>query len=269
MVQAGQHSGTLPEVLTALSERHQRSSQLAHKLTGALAYPSIVAVVGLGVAVFLSVKTLPSLTQILTDSSIPTPVLTKQVMAFGQFIAGAWLAIALGLAAAFMVVMIVAGLAAERGFQPPSWLRRLHPKVLRRMAVGRLSLHLAELLRTGVPMVEALRVLSPATSGGGGLRRRLLAAADRVEAGEELSAALDDEHWFDPEFCRLLDIGQASGELEVLLERIGHRYARQAERLIDRLITLLEPCVILMLAVLVGVVVMAAVLPLLRLQEVL
>ena len=111
----------------------------------------------------------------------------------------------------------------------PLWLRRLSPKLLRRMAVGCLSLQLAELLRSGVPMVEALRVLAPTTAGstpGNTLRRRLVSAAERVERGEELSAALDDEHWFDPEFRRLLDIGQASGELDVLLERIGHRYAR-------------------------------------------
>ncbi|MHC4414376.1 MAG: type II secretion system F family protein [Planctomycetota bacterium] len=270
MVGAGQHSGTLPEVLKALSERHERSGELSHRLTAALAYPSIVAMVGLGVVVFLSVKTLPDLAQVLAASGIETPALTEKVMAFGRYLAGSWLAIGLGLLALIFVAWTAAGLAGRWGFKPPSWLRRLYPKVLRRMAVARLSLHLAELLRTGVPVVEALRVLAPTTAGGGGaLRRRLLAAADRVERGDELAAALDDEQWFDAEFRRLLTIGQASGELEVLLERIGNRYARQATRLIDRLTTLLEPCVILTLAVLVGIVVMAAVLPLLRLGEIL
>ena len=101
------------------------------------------------------------------------------------------------------------------------------------------------------------------------MARQLHTAADRVERGDELAAAMDDEHWFDGEFRGLLAIGQATGELDSLLERIGRRYARQAERLIDRLAALLEPSVILTLAVLVGLVVMAAILPLLRLQEVL
>ncbi|MCH8166194.1 MAG: type II secretion system F family protein [Planctomycetes bacterium] len=273
MVQAGQHSGTLPEVLRSVAQRHERSGELSHKLISALAYPSIVAMVGLGVVVFLSTKTLPDLTQVLADADIETPALTAQVMAFGQFLAGYWLAIVLVLFGLIAMVVVAAGAAARWGVELPRWLRRLSPKVLRRMAVARLSLQLAQLLRSGVPMVEALRVLAPTTSGGGALGssldRRLLAAADHVERGEELSAALDDEHWFDPEFRRLLEIGQASGELDVLLERIGHRYARQANRLIDRLATLLEPCVILALAMLVGMVVMAAVLPLLRMQEVL
>ena len=149
----------------------------------------------------------------------------------------------------------------------PLWLRRWSPHVLRKLAVARLSIQLAELLRTGVPMVDALRVVAPTTPGVT-LRRRLLEAADRVERGEDIAAALDDEHWFDGEFQRLLQIGQTSGELDTLLDRLGHRYARQANRMIDRLATLLEPAVILTLAVLVGLVVMAAILPLLRLQEV-
>lgn len=267
MVQAGQHSGTLPEVLRSVAQRHERSGELSHKLTSALAYPSIVAMVGLGVVVFLSTKTLPDLTQVLADADIETPALTAKVMAFGQFLAGYWLAIVLVLFGLIAMVVVAAGAAAPYGVELPRWLQALSPKVLRRMAVARLSLQLAQLLRSGVPMVEALRVLAPTATGH--LGRRLLDAADHVERGEELSAALDDEHWFDPEFRRLLEIGQASGELDVLLQRIGHRYARQANRLIDRLATLLEPCVILALAMLVGIVVMAAVLPLLRLQEVL
>ena len=267
MVRAGQHGGTLSDVLKTLAERHERSGELTNRLVGALAYPAIVALVGVGVVVFLSVKTLPNLTQILTDNGIAIPALTQRVMTLGQLLAGSWLLLLVGLLAALVGAVLAGELTRRLGVQPPAWVRRLHPKVFRRMAVARVTLQLSELLRTGVPMVEALRVLAPTTAAGG-LRRRLESAADMLEGGEELSAALNDEHWFDPELRRLLDIGQASGELETLLERIGHRYTRQATRLIDRLTTLLEPAVILTLAVMVGLVVMAAILPLLRLQEI-
>lgn len=284
MIEAGQLSGTLPRVLRTLAERHERSGELSNKLISALAYPAIVAMVGLGVVIFLSVKTLPDLTQILTHAGIETPALTAKVMAFGQFLAGHWLALVVLAVGALGSWTVLSGLTAQRQIQWPDWLRRRYPKVLRRMAVARVSLQLAELLRAGVPVVDALRVLAPTSSGGGGgsrsggggasggggsLARQLHTAADRVERGDELAAALDDEHWFDGEFRQLLTIGQATGELDSLLERIGRRYARQAERLIDRLAALLEPSVILTLAVLVGLVVMAAILPLLRLQEVL
>ncbi len=274
MIEAGQLSGTLTGVLRALTERHQRSGELSNKLIAALAYPTIVAMVGLGVVIFLSVKTLPDLTQILTDAGIQTPALTAKVMTFGQFLSGHWLAIIAVIVAGAIALPVIQGIAAMRRIQLPDRLRRLYPKVLRRIAVANVSLQLAELLRSGVPMVQSLRVLgptapAPGVSGGGSLHRRLMTAADRVEHGDELAAAMDDELWFDAEFRRLLAIGQATGELDSLLERIGRRYARQAKRLIDRLVALLEPCVILTLAVLVGLVVMAAILPLLRLQEVL
>jgi len=124
--------------------------------------------------------------------------------------------------------------------------------------------------RAGIPAVEALRVLPSTVSGVGapGLRAALGRAADEVERGASLAAALDDGLWFDTEFRRLVAIGEASGELETQLERLGSRYERRARRLIERLASLLEPAVILTLAALVGLVVMAAVLPLIQLQEV-
>jgi type II secretory pathway component PulF len=137
------------------------------------------------------------------------------------------------------------------------------------LIVARFAQVLAELLRSGVPVVEALRVLAPTFSTASGFAVSIRGAAERIERGEDLAQALDDERWFDAEFRRLLDVGQAAGDLDQLLMRIAERYGRHARRLIDRLAALLEPVVILLLALMVGAVVMAAVLPLLRLREML
>lgn len=269
MVSAGQHGGELPRVLRSMAEQHERSGELTQKFTAALAYPAIITLIGLGVVIFLSVKTLPDLTGILMDAGIEVPALTANVMAIGQVLAGNWLLILL---IAFLLILTAAIAPGLRNRYVPvaSSEKRFtfKPQVWRRMCVAGLSLRLSALIRTGVPVVDALRVLSP-TVGDRYLQHRLNDAADRVERGEEMSAALTDGTWFDEEYRRLLDIGQATGELHVLLERIGHRYQRQAQRLIDRLAALLEPCVMLALAVLVGIVVMAAILPMIRLQEVL
>jgi type II secretory pathway component PulF len=138
---------------------------------------------------------------------------------------------------------------------------------MRRVAVARISCQLAELIRSGVPLVEAMRVVAPTASGS--IRQSLHLAADRIERGEDIASSLDDPLYFDGEFRRLVEVGERTGELGELLDRIGARYERQSNRLIDRLATLLEPCVILVLAVLIGLVVMAAILPILRLQEIL
>jgi len=270
MVNAGQHAGTLPIVLRSLAERLERSGELSGKLASALAYPMVITMVGLGVTVFLSVKTLPDLVGILSSLKLEPPALTSKIMAIGQFIAGYWFLLLIASPLLLTVLLAARAIVQRLGWgetRLTQWMKRLHPLVLRRLAVARLCEQLAQLMRSGVPITEALRVLSP-TARGKGLAGVLSRAAERIEEGEEVAAALDDPYWFDPEFRRLLEVGQAGGELDQLLTRLADRYSRQSRRLIDRLASLLEPAVILMLAALVGVVVMAAVLPLLKLQEV-
>ena len=271
MIAAAQQSGTLPGVLRRLSERQHRALELTHKLIAALTYPAIISIVGLGVVVFLSIKTLPQLAQLLSDADVPVPGLTRIVIAFGSFVAGNWSAIALAIVVSLMTASVIRSAVARHRRSTPKWLARWLPlkglKVARRIAVADLSLRLAELSRCGVPLVDAIRI-SSSTVRSPALRSQLNIACDRLQRGDELAAAFDDDAWFDSEFRRLLDIGQTSGELDCLLERIGERYERQARRLIDRLAALLEPAVILLLAALIGCVVMAAILPLARLQEI-
>jgi len=270
MVNAGQHAGTLPIVLRSLAERLEHSGELSRKLASALMYPMVITMVGLGVTVFLSVKTLPDLVGILGSMKLETPALTSKVMAIGQFIAGYWLWMLLAIPLVIIGMLAARTLGQRLGWQGrrlTQSLKRLHPLVMRRLAVAKFCEQLSQLLRSGVPITEALRVLAP-TMRSKGLAGLLRQASSRIEQGEDLAAALDDPHWFDLEFRRLLEVGQAGGELDQLLTRLADRYSRQSRRLIDRLASLLEPAVILVLAALVGVVVMAAVLPLLKLQEV-
>jgi type II secretory pathway component PulF len=271
MVQAGQHSGQLGCVLRSLAQRQERSSALTQRLIGALAYPTVVACVGVGVVVFLSTKTLPQLVGILENAKVPAPRLTLAMMTIGRTLATRWPLLALAIPTVMIGMLALRTAADRRGLAAPSWLRELTPSVLRRLAVSRLWLGLAELLKSGVPLVDAMRVLAPTVAGPatGSLRRAVLGAADRLERGADLADTLDDPLWFDPESRRLVEVGQAAGELERVLERLGEREGRRCQRAIDRLAAVLEPGVILVLAVLVGTVVMAAVLPLIRLQEVL
>ena len=267
VVRAAEHSGTLPGTLWRLSEKRQEAEDLSHRFVGVLAYPAIVTAVGVGVWVFLSRETLPKLAKILEDSDVPVPVLTARVTALGRWVASdGWIV------AIVMVVATVATAVALRkapeGSLPARVRGRLEPRVLRRLAVAEFSGKLAELLRAGVPAVEALRVLAP-TARSSRLRQQLSAAAARVERGEDLHGALDDPVYFDAEFRRLVEVGERAGELEAMLGRVHERTTRQTRRLIERLSALVEPAVILGLAFAIGLVVLAAVLPIVRLQEVL
>jgi len=266
MVESGQHGGMLPGVLKHMALREARAGQLGHQIVAALTYPAIITVAAVGVAVFLSIKTLPDLASLLSTAKIEVPSLTRWVMSLGQFVAQ-WGAVALSAGIVSMTCAAI-GIRAmiQRSQRGARVAATLTPRVLRAWAVAQFAQNLADLLRAGVPAVEALRVLS--TTLPMALNRVVTRAADQIEEGGDLAEVLDDPVWFSAQFRRLLHSGQAAGELEATLDRMAQRDERRTERQITRLATLLEPAAILVLATLVGTVVLAAVLPLTRLQEV-
>lgn len=264
---AGERAGELTHALARLSERQTRAHDLATRLTGVLAYPLIVTASGVGVGCFLAVRILPQLTGVLTDAGIETPALTRVVMAAGQGLAAhapwllpALLAVGVGLGVA---------LTSKRSGLPP-WAVRRAPAVLRRVRTAESFMALAELTESGLTLVESVRVVAPSATGplGAALARVWLGVAERIEQGARFEAALDDHAWFTEEHRRLIAAGAHSGELAATLRRIGERERRGAHRLIDRAASLLEPAAIVGLTFFVGAVVMAAILPIVRLQEI-
>lgn len=270
MVRAARASGELPSVLRSLAERHQRAGTLSAKVIGALTYPSVVACVGVGVVIFLSVRTLPELVGILRDEGVAPPGLTLAIIATGRGLLAYGPVLLLGAAAAASGGIAGVGCLRRQGWHAPTQLRALLPAFIRRALLARAWASLAELIRTGVPLVEALRITGPTVSGvfGGSLRTELENAAKSIERGSTLADALTDHVWFDAECRRLISIGENAGELSEVLQRLADRAHRAATRAVDRLTSMLEPAVILALATLIGVVVMGAVLPIIRLQEI-
>lgn len=264
---AGERAGELDTALTRLAERQGRAHDLGARLTSVLAYPLIVTAAGIGVACFLSVRILPQLTTVLTDAGIDVPVLTRVVMGAGQSIAshGFWLIPALFVAGA----AIVLAMASRRSRLPRLVIRR-SPVVLRRVRTAESFLALAELTESGLTLVESVRIVAPTGTGplGAALGRAWCGVVDRVEQGSRFEDALTDDAWFTEEHRRLIAAGSHSGELAATLRRIGERDRRGAHRLIDHAASLLEPASIVVLTIFVGAVVLAAILPIVRLQEI-
>ncbi|UYV13689.1 MAG: type II secretion system F family protein [Phycisphaera sp.] len=271
VVRAGQARGELAHALRSLADRHTRTGELAGKLASALAYPAIVAVAGVAVVVFLSLGPLPRLVGILDQAGVQPPALTAGVIALGEAIAQWWAVMLAGVASALLLAAwaVRAISTSEQGW--PNTIRQLVPQALRGMALARLAGELQSMTRLGVPLTEALRAAARTFHGpiNLSLRANLERAATRVEAGERLSQALDDSHWFADDMRRLIEAGETAGELPDLLERLADRLERRAKRLTDHLAGLIEPAAIIMLAAMIGVVVLSAVLPLLKLREVL
>ncbi len=268
LIDAAEHGGDLASTLSTLAARQAKHSEVGQKIASALLYPSIVGMVGIAVWLFLSTKTLPELAGILEGARVEVPTLTAVVMASGKFVVEHAAAIAL-----FFFLIGVAASLLTTHFE-----RRLHRRAgvtkfraligigaLRRLQLARATGALAELLRGGVPLVEALKAVAP-TTGRGALRASIERSAGAIEQGKNWSQTQDDARLYPAEFTRLVEMGETSGDLAPLLARLADRMERSAERQISRLAALLEPAAILLLAALIGIVVAAAILPLTRLQ---
>ncbi|MBX3365201.1 MAG: type II secretion system F family protein [Phycisphaeraceae bacterium] len=270
MLRAGEEAGELIRILYALAQRRRRSGDLLHRFIAVLTYPALVLIVGTCVAVYLSTRTLPQMLEILHAASIPVPALTNLVITCGQAAAAWWWLLPI-----VLMIVVAAGRAEPfrhlaRALNRNHCARRLTlPRFAREAALADLCLVLAELLRAGLPLVDAMRCAASVVRGPGSfaLRNELTDVVHALTQGHDLSESLRHPAWFDAEFRQLICVAEEAGELHVVLERIGERRRRSAERRIDRVALMAEPAAIVALSLLVGLVVLAAVLPLVSLQN--
>ncbi len=265
MVDCSQHSGQLDRVLRMLSERSERGEGVRQKLVAAAIYPTVVAALGLVATVFLGNVTLPELITLLQNAGGEPPALSMAVMTFGGVVADHVAGVCMLVIALLMTPMIWRTIVLMK----PDWWGRLSlaPQWLNRLRFAQTCNALANMIKAGVPLAHAVRLLAPATRSAS-MQRFLRTAADRMEQGEDAAEALSDPRFSTPELHRLIELGQSSGRLDELLEQAARRAERQVTGMVNRFITLLEPAMILLLAAIIGLVVMASILPILRLQEV-
>lgn len=272
LIEAGEAAGTLSRSLRCIAGRLERQAEGRARLIGVLAYPALVSVVALGVVVFLASHTLPELTRTLSSGGIEPPLLTRVVMTIGQAVRSYWWIIPT-LPAALLVAALP--LVTHRGRRIAHRTREhavrlslvLTPPLMRAHALGASIRTLADLISAGIPLAHALRITAPTAhpSLGGALDK----ASRALEDGAPLSHAFACTIWFDSEFKRLLELAQSSGTLDTALLQLTSRLERRADRAARTLARVLEPALIILLSALVGLVVMAAVLPLSKLQEIL
>lgn len=263
LVRSAEQSGQLPRILADLAEHHGRSDELRGRLAGALAYPLLLLVFGVGVVIFLTTRTLPQLAGVLADGGVALPRTTGALLALGDVLTAYWpwlLGPLLVVTPALIVTLRRPALARLRLRAP------LLGRAVMRCQVGAASLLIARLLDCGLPLTEALRLAAP-TIPNAAIRNAFASLADTLSRGGSVTAHLRSSELFEPVYLRVLEVGEERGDLSATLERIGTRYRVSAARLIDRWAAALEPAAILILAAMIGFVVYAAIIPMTRLVQ--
>jgi general secretion pathway protein F len=266
MVAAGESAGTLPEILERLANLQERQAAIRSKVTTALAYPIVLALVASFVVMALMIWVVPKVVEQFDTVGQKLPLLTRIVMAISGFLASYWWAI--------LIVLGVLAFIAWRALQDEAIRLRFDTAWLRLPLIGRLTrdLHAARMARTlstmvasRLPLLEGL-ILTGQTIHN----RRLRAASDdiieAVRGGGSLSAALKRAGIFPPLLVYLAASGESSGQLDAMLERAADYLEREFDGFTATALSLLEPAIIVIMGVVVAAIVLSILLPILQLE---
>lgn len=269
MVEVGENAGTLDQVLAQLADFKERWLELKDRVLNALLYPIVVLLVSVGVTIFLMTAVVPMLLRNLLEAGRPLPWPTQVLKALSDVLLGYgwWLLLVAG----------VTAIACSWGLQTAPgrrWTYRvllrlpLAGTMARKQTLARISLVIATLLRSGITFLKAVEIAGGATRNLI-FREALAQIVVDVGAGREIGPALERTKVFPPLVVRIFSVGQQTGQLEDMLERLAVDYDRQVSVAASRLASALEPVLILFLAVIVGFILFATVLPILEAGNVL
>lgn len=267
MVAAGEASGALDQVLERLADFLEGQEAVRGKVTGALAYPILMVVVGSGVMLFLLAFVIPKITGVFADNKAALPFITVALIAVSNTLRkGWWLLLALVAGGVFIYRRLAT--KEEFRFKRDRLLLRLPfvGPLVQRLVLSRFARVLGLLLSSGVPVIRALEITGEAVVNRA--YRAILAEA-RVELAEggKLSACLAKSSIFPPLLVHMIAVGEKSGTLEGMLEKSGSAYEREFEATVGRFLALLEPLLVLAMGLAVGLVVIAVLLPIFQLNQ--
>ena len=267
MVRAGESSGMLDEILDRLASYFEKSSALTRKIRSSLVYPALVVSMAILITAVLLLKVVPTFKNIfeVLGGQLPLPT---QILIFASNILRRYLI--------FVVAAMILGgflfkryIATERGrYNFDGFL--LNAPVLgelfRKLAVAKFSRTFATLVKSGVAVLNALDIVSR-TSGNKVLEEAVMDCAKSVREGESIADPLLKTKVFPPMVCRMISVGEKTGQLEKMLTKIADFYDEQVDAATSALTSMIEPLVIAFLGIVVGGIVISLFLPVFKISQ--
>ncbi len=244
MVEAGEMAGALNEVMDRLAIYYERESETRAKVKEALMYPTVVSIVGMGAALVLVFFVLPNFVNIFKEMNIELPWTTQLIMNFSGFMQRWWWAVFGLLAAAF--ASFRRWLASSKGARLRDRFMLTAPIIgapMGKMVFSRMGRALSLLARSGVPMVEALRITERIVINIP-VAEALARTRAAVERGSSLTSAFTKEKVFPRTLVQMVAVGEETGNLDSTLSQLAEYYDREAGYAIKGLTTMLEPLII-------------------------
>ena len=263
MVKAGEASGRLDLVLVRIADYLQKQASLKGKVLAAITYPAIMVVVGMAVVIFLMSYVVPKITKILEERGGELPFITEVMKGISDFTAAYWIYM--------MVVAIIGGLflkgmiATDAGrlkFDTILLRLPLFGNLFSKQAISRFALTFSTLLKSGLPALDSLKIVALVVNNAK-LTQVINDIHARIIEGADIATPIKKSKVFPPMVGYMISVGEQSGQLEEILDRIAESYEEELDLSIQRLTSLIEPIIIILLAVVVGFIIAAVLLPLL------
>jgi type II secretory pathway component PulF len=269
MVRAGEAGGFLDVVLGQISDFRTREQDLKGKVKAALVYPIVLAVLAVGVLVFMLTFFIPRFSTIFAQMGGELPAITRFIIALSNIVKNYGLFVAIGLAG--IVVFVKRALATDVGKRRLEIMMLSTPvlgQIISHFALVRFSRMLGTLVTAGVPLIASLRVAREAI-GNQTLADTVSHAIEEVQRGEPLSKALGSSpKLFPPSVVEMIAVAEETGRLDKELLRLSVAYEGDLDRQLRLMVSIAEPAILFVMAGLIGTVVIGMLLPLFSLSEV-
>ena len=265
MVRVGDVTGTLSASLSTIANFMEKRQKVESKVITAMVYPIVLVVFCILAILILTIKVIPSIGEQLQRAGQELPWITARLMDVGFVLTSWWLLVVIA-----VIVGIVWGIKrfvkTERGAYLRDRLILSLPvfgPLIKQRVVARFASTLSTLLSSGLAMAESLRVVSEVT-GNSLMKKAVHQARERILAGADIATPLRDSGVIDPAIAHMVAVGEKSGELEKMLKNISDNLEASTDVVIDRLSAAVEPLIIIIMALIIGVIAYATILPILE-----
>lgn len=267
MVAAGEASGSLDISMDRVATQFERNSRTQSLIKKAMIYPIVVFIVAIAVVAVMLLFVIPQYTVIFKDLDSDLPALTLAVVAASDFLKLKWYLVIAGVAA---VILGIRSFAATNTGKHVFGKMAVSIPVVKELAVKSAASSMARTLSTlmgaGVPLIEAVEIVAN-TMGNILFKEALLEAKEQIALGVPLSEPLEKCGLYPPMVYHMIKIGEESGNIEEMLNKLADYYEEEVEIAVQSLMAVLEPMIIVVLAVIVGVLIASVLSPMMKMYD--
>jgi type IV pilus assembly protein PilC len=268
MVGAGEKGGLLSEILSRLATYLENTARLRRKVKSAMMYPTVVTVVAIGITIFLMVKVVPTFGDIFSSFGAKLPAPTQALITLSKFMQRFIIPILMVMGGLVYAWLYFIKTKVGREFWDARRIKLpIFGHIAHKICLARFTRTFASLIRSGVPILEVMHIVSN-TVGNVIMEKAIRVAASDIERGEAISNALAKHPIFPSMIIRMMSAGEQTGKIDSMLERIADFLDEEIETVLSGLTALIEPLLIVFLGVVVGSIVICMFLPIFKMSEI-